>query len=698
MTITYTVTLANSGGLSPVGPTDTQLAFTLQSGQTVHFAQGASSATVDVTYAYGTFGSTITNSITGKSGDGEYEKLVTAGEPSTNANTTPSGGGSVSLTLNEAALDTIVDTTAPATDLHAGVVTGTNPSLRTETAQATSGITFTATGENISVAFVNPSASGWVAPSFTGLQSGYTLSWSLVGAELVGHLISPTSVDLGAFVYLSLSGTLNASAGGTVTPTVTATLVDNLNHSGTSVSISNIQIAATDTSGDKVYGSANLTVSDDAPLFGVAGHTPVHGVIADQPASKLIGDLNVLFGADGPASSGALSLANNVAPSNLLYDGSHKVLYSISGTTLTGYADMDNSGTQNTGDVTVFTLSLNPVTDEYTFTLNAPFTQSTQIGGTGTAYGSGPAQQDPLTMTVNSVTTQIAIVSTTASHQVNGATGGWGVDNANFDKNEFLRFDFTDGAVNSPTPDSTFHAASPVFADFTFSKNGSVTYNVHYTDGSMTGNTTVNETGSLHLGVTGKVISYIDFTANDGLGKLDLVHVDQVYGVSQDLSFNVTATDGDGDPATGQITIHVAGNSVLQGTADADVLAAGLNTSLTGGDSADHFLFTSASATGTHITDFSGSTGVNHQNDVIELLGSIFSAASWTGDNVLNETIYQGSDAASKTLGASQHFAYDSSSGNLYYDANGGTADANRILLAILDNHATLTATDIHKV
>ena len=490
-----------------------------------------------------------------------------------------------------------------------------------------------------------------------------------------------------------------AIVGNTVTYSYTYTLttneLDSTHTQGTNIQPGQDSFAlmVTDGSGKTSSTTLGIDIRDDIPVFG----TPDHGVIADQPGMKLIGDLNALFGADGPAASGALSLAGNTAPSNLLYDGTHKILYSISGTTLTGYADMDNSGTQNAGDVTVFTLSLDPVTDQYTFTLNSALTQSIQIGGSGTGYGTGPAQQDPLT--VNNGATQIAIVSTSSGHQVNGSSGGWGVDNANFDKNEVLRFDFTDGAVNSPTPVANFHAASSVFADFTFSKNGSVTYNVHYTDGSSTGNVTVNETGSLHLGVAGKVISYIDFTANDGLGKLDLTHVDQVYSVSQDLLFNVTATDGDGDSAAGQIGIHVAGNNVLQGTTGDDVLSAGLNTTLTGSNGADHFLFTSASATGTHITDFSGSTGVNHQNDIIELLSAAFGSVSWNSDGSLNETIYQGADAATKTLGASQHFAYNSTTGQLYYDSNGGdTSGATRILLAILDNHAALSATDVHKV
>ena len=611
------------------------------------------------------------------------------------ANSVPVVADGISaLTVYEAALDTSKDIA----DLAAGVRTGTNPTSMGETDIDTNGLTFQATGQNItSIKFADPNNAfdSYATPEFTNLASG-TPHWTL---SADGRTLT---LDFGGqtALILALSGASTIAAGSTDSVTVTATLVDRFAHllptSTLDVILSGVSVVAIDASGDQVAGTVSVNIVDDAPLFGTTGHTPDHGVIADQPGAKLFGDLNALFGADGPAASGALSLAGNTAPSNLLYDGTHKILYSVSGSTLTGYADMDNSGGHSANDVTVFTLSVDPTTDQYAFTLNAPFTQSTEIGGSGTAYGSGPALQDPLTVTATGVTTQIAIVSTTSGHEVWGSSGGWGVGNANFDNGERLRFDFTDGAINSPAPDSTFHGASPVFADFHFSKSGSVTYNVHYTDGSSTGNVTLNENGSLHLGTTGKVISYIDFTANAGLGKLDLVHVDQVYGVSQDLSFNVTATDGDGDPATGQIGIHIAGNSTLLGTTSEDVLSAGLNTTLTGGSGADHFLFTGSSATGTHITDFSGNAG---QHDLIELLSSAFGSVSWNGDGTLNELIHQGSDAATATLGASQHFAYNSTTGQLYYDSDGGdTSGATRILLAILDNHAAVTATDIHKV
>jgi Ca2+-binding RTX toxin-like protein len=157
---------------------------------------------------------------------------------------------------------------------------------------------------------------------------------------------------------------------------------------------------------------------------------------------------------------------------------------------------------------------------------------------------------------------------------------------------------------------------------------------------------------------------------------------------------NFENVDASGATAAISITGSSVANILIGGT-DGDTLVGGGGVdTLTGNGGADHFRFNALSELGDHITDFSGSSG-NH--DVIDLLNSAFSGVSWNGNNTLNETIYTGNDAATHTLGASQHFAYDSSTGTLYYDANGG-GDASRMVLAILDNHAAIAATDIHKV
>ncbi|OWV96968.1 immunoglobulin-like domain-containing protein [Rhizobium sp. R693] len=548
-TITYTVTLSNADGL-PVAPT-TNLTFTLQTGQTVTILAGASSGHADVTFGSGT-GTSVHNSIAGITGGGEYEYLVPDGTTDTTVNTFPTGGGNVSLTLSEAALDTTLDNSTVPADLAASAVTGTAPGSRGETAQATSGINFTATGEALTVAFATPgvSASGWQAPTVNGLANGYSVHWELSSGQLVGHLISPTSVDLGAFVLLSLAGT-TAAAGQTLTPTVTATLVDNLidgNNVG-SLTISGIQVVATDTTGDKVSGSVALTITDDAPSFGAPDTATVADKAVDA-AHATTGSLHLSVGADG---LGSLSLAGNTAPSGLTLDGKHPVSYAISGDglTLTAWADLQDGGT--TQDVKVFTLMLNASTGTYTFDLLTPFTTQHSVDSSSTAFGSGPSVEQALW----SGTTPIAVVS--ASGSLMGSSNGWGVDNGNFDANEKLTFDFTSGAAHSPAAVSGFGATPPVFADFTFTKSGSLTYTIHYVDGSSGDPETVDVTKNtpLHLGALGHQIAYISFTANGSLGMVDLTGVTSISGTSENLAFNVTATDGDGDQATAHINVHI---------------------------------------------------------------------------------------------------------------------------------------------
>ncbi|MBD9446917.1 DUF5801 repeats-in-toxin domain-containing protein [Rhizobium sp. RHZ01] len=274
--VIYMITLSTTSGLSSIAPQSGQpLTFTLAnsdaSGQpiTVTVPAGSSSGFVTVTYPATT--TSISNSIAGSvANSAQYEQLSTSGTVSLNLNSLPIGGGSISLTLSEAALDTVLNGSSggvPA-DLVAGAVTGSAPDSRDETAQATTGITFTATGETITIGFDNPTGSGWTAPTVSGLASGYTVSWALNGGQLVGNLISPTHTDLGIFVRLALTGNTSAPAGQSATPTVTATLVDNLiDGPGVyQVTIGGIKVTATDATGDKVSGSVNLTITDDTPV------------------------------------------------------------------------------------------------------------------------------------------------------------------------------------------------------------------------------------------------------------------------------------------------------------------------------------------------------------------------------------------------------------------------------------------------
>jgi len=170
------------------------------------------------------------------------------------------------------------------------------------------------------------------------------------------------------------------------------------------------------------------------------------------------------------------------------------------------------------------------------------------------------------------------------------------------------------------------------------------------------------------------------------------------------LHFNLIATDADGDTSTGVINVTTTPiTTTMTGTSGDDLLVAGNggetliglagNDTLTGGTGADHFRYSAPTDGTDHITDFvSGS-------DSIDVLLSAFTGLSGgTGAITTGELfgVSNGQDPNTINIGGS-HFAYQQSTGQLFYDSDGGDS-ANRVLLAILDNHAAITASDVHKV
>jgi len=184
--------------------------------------------------------------------------------------TVTSNNGTIAVLIKEEALDLTQDTTTPpAADLQAGVVSGSNPDSREETDQEGTGATFTAGVDSFTVTFVDPASGDWVAPTINGLAVGYSISWALNGGQLIGTLFQGVT-NLGEAIYLELSGQTSASGGGTATPTVTATLTDQLQHAlvqgNNDITIEGLLIVATETDGDKAFATVDVTVRDDVPV------------------------------------------------------------------------------------------------------------------------------------------------------------------------------------------------------------------------------------------------------------------------------------------------------------------------------------------------------------------------------------------------------------------------------------------------
>src|SRR5579884_3074900 len=563
-----------------------------------------------------------------------------------------------------------------------------------------------ATGTFSGLFTVTPGAdglSGSTAYSLTINNSATGLIDSKTGTAVTLYSVDATHIearDAGGDVVFTLS----VDSSGVVTLTELRGVHEGLGESpdtseGITLASGLVSLTATvtDKDGDSASSSVDIghqiTIKDDGPVV-----TSVdNGFIYDQAGLSLTGNIRINFGADGPGTT-ALGFGTNTAPSTLTIDGVHNIIYSTSGNTLTGWIDEDNSHTVNSGDVQAFTLVLNPTTDQYTFTLDVPFTTEVLTSGS-TAFGSGPKQEQELL----AGTTPIAILSS-PDGGVNGSTVGWGVSNNNFDIGEHLHTDFT--GTSSPIPKTGLSAVEQAFYTFSNYKSGdSISYTINFDDGhSVTGSFDPSLYSSSPIvfqgtgAEAGVLIDSIDFTDMKGSGKVDLVGVGSIQNTSQALTFNIIGQDADGDTTAGVISIVVDGSTTLTGTNSADVLVGGSGNdtliggggadTLTGGSGNDIFKYTadSDSTFAAHdvITDFT------HGSDVID-----FSSIS-------SITSVQGQIAGpTSTVNPDSIAWYSDGSGNTILIANTtGSAEvassAQMMMLLTGINPTTFTSSDIH--
>nr|WP_292610192.1 DUF5801 repeats-in-toxin domain-containing protein [Nitrobacter sp. 62-13] len=179
----------------------------------------------------------------------------------------------------------------------------------------------------------------------------------------------------------------------------------------------------------------------------------------------------------------------------------------------------------------------------------------------------------------------------------------------------------------------------------------------------------------------------------------------EIVGADGDGANNFIVASAAGQTLNGgggnDVMVALDGGDTLNGGAGLDLLLGGSGNDtliggegvdrLAGGAGADHFRFNATSEAGDHIVDFT------HGQDVIDLLNSAFGGGSGA---IATDDLIQVTGAQNPTTinMGNAHFAYQQSTGQLYYDPNGGAADANRILLAVFDNHTAIAATDLHKV
>lgn len=208
--------------------------------------------------------------------------------------------------------------------------------------------------------------------------------------------------------------------------------------------------------------------------------------------------------------------------------------------------------------------------------------------------------------------------------------------------------------------------------------NTSITVQDHYTSGNSVESLTFQNGGTVYgfsLGTTSFAINTDTTNPLDGTNQQDIIAGtssltgDTVNGANQkDLLF-------------GNV-----GNDTLNGGNGDDLLVGGAgNDRLTGGGGNDTFVFNTALDVVSNVDQIMDFDAANADR--------IFLSREFFGDLATTSGGLQAGDFASVTdgtggtaaLGAGARVIYDSQTGNLYYDSDGGTS-ANRTLFAVLDN------------
>ncbi|WP_040676955.1 T1SS-143 repeat domain-containing protein, partial [Rhizobium mesoamericanum] len=420
----------------------------------------------------------------------------------------------------------------------------------------------------------------------------------------------------------------------------------------------NFTYQVTDGDGDKASNTLSVTVDDDSPTMGGVSTIAVIGTGAQV---SVTGTLDFHAGADG---AGHANLAGNVAPENLVSDG-ETVHYWVSadGATLIAYTGANvDTGTK------VFQLQIADDRKGYTFTEYATFGLQTTTTNTTTEtftkadgeldHANSPAAS--VNITTDNGATIVAVVS--GSQEVNGSNGGFGLHSNNFDASDYLKFNFHQTVDSQPDPTTV---------TFSFTKNATVNYVVHYSDGTNVpvNNATVTAANGLTIPAHGNaMILDVEFYNIGDKTKIDLGSATvttetktTTVSTNTDLSFTAGLTDGDGDALSATINVHAVTN-----------IPPTITVTPTGGVAGGHNLVDEAAlSAGSHhagsgsITT-SGTLTVadaNGNDDVqsVTISGHTFAVATLVGTTAATGQTVNG-DHGTLTV-----YGYDSSTGVLSY-------------------------------
>ena len=223
-----------------------------------------------------------------------------------------------------------------------------------------------------------------------------------------------------------------------------------------------------------------------------------------------------------------------------------------------------------------------------------------------------------------------------------------------------------------------------VGTDRMFGGSGNDTYFVENAGDRVSETATSASTDTTDLGGTDTVSSSISLTLGKFLENLTFTGTGNFSGTGNELANTLLGNEG------ANTLKGLAGNDTLKGGAGTDKLYGGDgNDMLTGGAGKDTFIFDTAPTSRDMITDFSRSDG-----DKIQLSKAVFKAFAYTG--TLHADDFYAAAGATKAHDATDRLIYNTTTGVLYYDADGlGGAAAGQVAVLGASTHPALAYGDL---
>ena len=198
--------------------------------------------------------------------------------------------------------------------------------------------------------------------------------------------------------------------------------------------------------------------------------------------------------------------------------------------------------------------------------------------------------------------------------------------------------------------------------------------------GSGADQLTLTTSGTINVGGVRAVETYT--LASTGANSLTLTNAN-FLNVN---SATITVNGGSVGDTIDDSAVTGANKLVFAGGAGADIIKAGATATMAGGGGANQFIF---SAVGNHtISDFatSASNAIVFRNSGFDL-----GVDNGQGSGFLDASLFVANTTGTFTT-TSQRFAYNTTGGGLFYDPDGSGTQFGKTAVALLSDHATLSA------